>query len=472
MNKKSLDERKRDTNHLKIIFSVLIMGISFVAELYIMVLLNGNPIYLAIFGLVFLIFSYVLISSIIQNQYLTSKEEKEDHEGLLKSEKASYLIVKKSFDEIFQRLDSFEDALHMPTEELITAQKAIAKVNINRSRENTDALMNSNDKLLEKMLDFEDVLKNSNQQIIDNQNNSNQQIIDNQNKNIEQQIQNVILRQQELASTIKEMQLSLKSEILQAVNMINANQPQAMPQQPQAMPQQPYPGVAQNQTNQTPIEEVAPQQAKPKDFFNDMAPAGDTPIDTPMDLPPMDDAPIEMPAMDLPLMNDMPIDAPIDMPAMDDALSDAAMDLPPMNDMPIDAPIDLPVMDDAPSADAMLESMAPQGNLEQDIQENANENVDGNTNEEISIDTIPAAEPSDPNKKMSPDDIAALLENLSSNDNAMAKDEQAAPKAEEMKPEAEPEEEPQADLDVPGVDLSDPNKMMSPDDIAALIANL
>lgn len=154
MSKRNSGEQKRENSQLKITFSVLIMVLSFLAELYTMIILKGNPIYLAGFGLVFLIFSYVLMNSVMQLQYQKLREEKEEHEGLLKSEKASYLIIKKSFDEVFQRMDYIEKNLQLPTEELLTAQKAFAKININRSKENADALMNSNDKLLEKIVSF------------------------------------------------------------------------------------------------------------------------------------------------------------------------------------------------------------------------------------------------------------------------------------------------------------------------------
>ena len=63
-------------------------------------------------------------------------------------------------------MDYIEKNLQLPTEELLTAQKAFAKININRSKENADALMNSNDKLLEKIVSFERTLQNNNEKII------------------------------------------------------------------------------------------------------------------------------------------------------------------------------------------------------------------------------------------------------------------------------------------------------------------
>ena len=69
---------------------------------------------------------------------------------------------------------------------------------------------------------------------------------------------------------------------------------------------------------------------------------------------------------------------------------------------------------------------------------------------------VPEIDTSDPNKMMSPDDIAALLASMGGEETS----EQAAP-AEEIAPEP-----------VPEIDMGDPNKMMSPDDIAALLASM
>ncbi len=70
----------------------------------------------------------------------------------------------------------------------------------------------------------------------------------------------------------------------------------------------------------------------------------------------------------------------------------------------------------------------------------------------------PEIDTSDPNKMMSPDDIAALLASMGGEETS----EQAAP-TEEVAPEPEK---------VPEIDMGDPNKMMSPDDIAALLASM
>ena len=77
---------------------------------------------------------------------------------------------------------------------------------------------------------------------------------------------------------------------------------------------------------------------------------------------------------------------------------------------------------------------------------------------------IPEVDLSDPNKAMSTDDIAALFATLGNTA------EPAAAEEPEPMPEISVEEEPEPAPVIPEVDLSDPNKAMSADDIAALFA--
>ena len=95
----------------------------------------------------------------------------------------------------------------------------------------------------------------------------------------------------------------------------------------------------------------------------------------------------------------------------------------------------------------------------------------------------PEPDLSDPNKMMSPDDIAALLASI--NSEVAAEPEVVADEVAEDIPDepvgqpevldtqivSEPEQETATDA-APMPDLSDPNKVMSPDEIAALFANL
>ena len=367
MSKRNSGEQKRENSQLKITFSVLIMVLSFLADLYTMIILKGNPIYLAGFGLVFLIFSYVLMNSVMQLQYQKLREEKEEHEGLLKSEKASYLIIKKSFDEVFQRMDYIEKNLQLPTEELLTAQKAFAKININRSKENADALMNSNDKLLEKIVSFERTLQNNNEKLLDGQ-----------NQNMEQRLQEVILRQQELSSSIKELELNMRNEILQAVNSITSSQPQVIMQQPVQPP------VMENVQPEEPMEEE---------------PVMEEPI---VEEPLIEEPVVEEPMMEEPMIEEPLIEEPvIEEPIMEEPL----MEEPIVEESIIEEPLmEEPTIEEPLVEEPLIEEPVAEEPVIQ-VEELAEEAEE--EEEEVLIPDM-----SDPNKMMTPDEIAALIANL------------------------------------------------------------
>lgn len=367
MSKRNSGEQKRENSQLKITFSVLIMVLSFLAELYTMIILKGNPIYLAGFGLVFLIFSYVLMNSVMQLQYQKLREEKEEHEGLLKSEKASYLIIKKSFDEVFQRMDYIEKNLQLPTEELLTAQKAFAKININRSKENADALMNSNDILLEKIVSFEKTLQNNNEKLLDGQ-----------NQNMEQRLQEVILRQQELSSSIKELELNMRNEILQAVNSITSSQPQVIMQQPVQPPV---------------MENVQPEEQMEEE------PVMEEPI---VEEPLIEEPVVEEPLMEEPIIEEPLIEEPvIEEPIMEEPLmeepivEESIIEEPLMEEPTIEEPlVEEPLIEEPVAEEPVIQVEEPAEEAEEE-------------EEEVLIPDM-----SDPNKMMTPDEIAALIANL------------------------------------------------------------
>ena len=387
MSKNNAKEQKKDNNYIKVIFSVLIIMIGILAEFYIMINLGGEPVYLCIFGMIILIMSYILISSIVQIQYNKMREEREEHDNLFKSQKASYLIIRKSFDEIFQRLESLEKSIKLPTEELITAQKAIAKVNISRSKENTDALMNSNDKLLEKVFEFEDMLDENNKKLLESQ-----------NQITEQQMKDVMLKQQEINAAIKELQLSLKNEMLQAINTIATTQPQNIPQQ-----------MSQNisQVEISKVDQAIPIKIEGDTELKFEEPVIEEPV---IEEPTAEEALMEEPIAEEPLMEEPIIEEPI---------------------------VEEPIMEEAPA-----EEVPPMPDL------------------------------SDPNKVMTPEEIAALIANTGAEE-PVAEDLVAEkPVAEEAIAEEPIMEEAPVEEAPPMPDLSDPNKVMTPDEIAALIANM
>ena len=80
-----------------------------------------------------------------------SKNQENALDNVYRSEKANYLLMRKNFENFDKKIDVLAKQSEIPAKELLSAQKALVKVQINRTKENTDALMISNDKMVEKI---------------------------------------------------------------------------------------------------------------------------------------------------------------------------------------------------------------------------------------------------------------------------------------------------------------------------------
>ena len=224
-------QRKKSMGKIRIAFSAMILFVLFLMEIYLMVNATQYFIGLVTVSVLLIAVLYILVTSVIQVNYEKEQELLDEFDDIFKSEKATYLLMRKSFEDFNERLAFLEDNTKTPTEEIIAAQKAIAKVSISRNKENTDALMNSNDKLLERFFTFEDILNQNNDKLLEQQ-----KLI------ISQANQEILMKQQEAISRLKELELAIKNEILQAVNTVTSSQPQVVlsnqiPAAPQEMKQ-------------------------------------------------------------------------------------------------------------------------------------------------------------------------------------------------------------------------------------------
>ena len=148
-------KNKDSKARMQMIFGILLFAFIFMAELYAMVNFPKMFIVLAVLAVADLICLYVAINGIISVYETKYTRREEQYESIFKSEKASYLMLKKYFEEISVKLAYIEEASKIPTEEIVNAQKGIAKVIIKRSHENTDALMNSYEQLLDRFDTFQ-----------------------------------------------------------------------------------------------------------------------------------------------------------------------------------------------------------------------------------------------------------------------------------------------------------------------------
>ena len=429
-------KQKKDSYNLRIVTAVLVLTVLVLGELYVMINYPSNYVALIVLTVVALADIYILIASAIQKNYKKEIDQYEQYDNLFKSEKASYLVTRKSFEDIADQLDRIEEAAGSPTKDIIDAQKSIAKVTISRNKENSDALMNSNDKLLEQIFNLSDRLDNLEKNVLEQQ----RIIVENANKDL-------LLKQQEMAASVKEMELSIHNTILAEVGKING------------APAVAYTAAPVQPSSAAPVEEVTPEE--PEAPINEVMPEEpEAPIDEVMP---------EEPATE-------PETAAEDMPdlAEDDLLNiDALFG----NDEAAETTKE--VAEETGSAEENNEPEPEEPVGFDDTLGFADEEPEEPAFTEEMVNTIdePVMEMnSNPNHMMTPEEIAALIANAdAAAEEAPVVTEDAISEESEPITEEEPVSEPVVEEPAaePVIEAnSDPNHMITPEEIAALFANM
>lgn len=429
-------KQKKDSYNLRIVTAVLVLTVLVLGELYVMINYPSNYVALIVLTVVALADIYILIASAIQKNYKKEIDQYEQYDNLFKSEKASYLVTRKSFEDIADQLDRIEEAAGSPTKDIIDAQKSIAKVTISRNKENSDALMNSNDKLLEQIFNLSDRLDNLEKNVLEQQ----RIIVENANKDL-------LLKQQEMVASVKEMELSIHNTILAEVGKITG------------APAVAYTAAPVQPSSAAPVEEVTPEE--PEAPINEVMPEEpEAPINEVMP---------EEPATE-------PETTVEDMPdlAEDDLLNiDALFG----NDEAAETTKEVAEETGSPEENNEPEPEEPVGF--DDTLGFADEEPEEPAFTEEMVNTIdePVKEMnSDPNHMMTPEEIAALIANAdSAAEEAPVVTEDAISEESEPITEEEPVSEPVVEEPAaePVIEAnSDPNHMMTPEEIAALFANM
>ena len=405
-------KNKDSKARMQMIFGILLFAFIFMAELYAIVNFPKMFIVLVVLAAADLICLYVAIRGVISVYETKYARREEQYESIFKSEKASYLMLKKYFEEISVKLAYMEEASKIPTEEIVNAQKGIAKVIIKRSHENTDALMNSYEQLLDRFDTFQkgmdgfgtvagaykdEILSVCKDEISSVQKDGKEQE-HSQDKEIAAKLQEIII-------AMKDMELRLNQTIMNSQKVV-VSQPQVSV--PVATPVEPQP-APQNHVEETPVEpEISPEPAESMEPEPEISP----------DLE-------ENPEPEI-----------------------------------------LPDLEESLEPEISLE---PEEDMEPEILPDIPEEEDLKPEEELP----PMPDLSDPNRSMSPDEIAALFANMGNDNNA---DKVEEPAEETVEPEdiPEPIEEPEAVKEAPlqPEEPADPNKALSPDEIAALFASM
>lgn len=483
-----MDEKKKNKAKVQILTSTLIFAIVFFIEIYLIVNMKTNYLALAIMAIAALVTLSFFISALIELNAENNKARSEQFENLYRSEKALYLMSKKNMEDILYRLERVERSSIVPTEEIVSAQKGIAKVIINRNRENAEAIMNSNDLLNERFDDFETRLKTNNREHIDET-----KAVNNEN------LQQFIEKQQEIIINLKDMELRLNSSIMQAQKMLAEqrgliehsnviSQPyiQSAPVQPAVRNEEisggavdlPEKDVTEALDLENILEENTGESTEPEE------------------------ASAEVPES-LDLGSILEEDTEEDIKEVSESGDSSEEELPETLDLGniMEEDIAEVIEPEETSAEDVIESIEEssesEDSAEETIEEDSKtenvveESVESSESEESKEETkqeeeVKEEKPampdlSDPNKTMSPDEIAALLANMTQDEEEQdSSEEENEDQKEEIVPDQMIEEisaeiedsEPVPEEKPPMPDLSDPNKKMSPDEIAALFANM
>ena len=471
-----MQDKKQTSAKIHLIFSTLLLALALVAEFYTMVNYPAQYLPIALFAVLMLIFLNIAVNSAFTIKLAGEKRRDEQYESILKSEKASYLLLKKYFEEIDDKIDILQASAKVPTEEIVTAQKGVAKAVISKNRENAEAIIASNDQVMDKITEFEDRLSNNNGELISEQ------------KDISSDaVTQLIMKQQELVEDIKDMEIRLNQAIMQTQQIISSQPVQLtadvnVPTQPvtvqmTGMPVMTAPAPA-------PMQEPAVQAAVQTPVQMESAEVSDDDLiidsfaeeelvdpvveeieepevieESVIDSEPVMDSEQEVVAEELVI--DSEPEVVVDEPVVDSE-PEVVVDEPVMDSEP-EVVVDEPVVDSEPEVvvDEPVMDSEPEVVVDEPVMDSEPEIVAEPAAEEVP----PMPDLSDPNKKLSPEEIAAMFANA---------DSVSSPEAvEEPVVDSEPEivAEPAVEEVSPMSDLSEPNKKLSQEEIAAIFAN-
>ena len=357
-------EKKKEKNYrLSLVISILIAACLFVADLYIMINMPQNVLALAAVNVLFLAAIYYVIDAVTRQISAVTERKEEQYDSIFKSEKASYLLLRKTFDDLYELIEKG-----------------------NQSRK-------TNDRIMEKISMLEAVLSDNVQpQPVETPQKDNaysQDILENQNKILNQletlqSLLNSIGADAKKAAQSAEQNFFTEERILAEESRIETEKPEVREVAVEEIP------PVEEKTlvvEDAPIEEAAPveeetpiEEAAPVEEETPIEEAAPVVEETPIEeaAPVEEETPIEE---ETPVIEETPIGE--ELPVEDDA---AELGLSDFDDMMVDT---LSGSDD----DVPVEKIPPE-------------------DETVVEDKPSMPDLSDPNKVMTPDEIAALIANL------------------------------------------------------------
>ena len=446
----------------RVLISSIILMFMVLCDIY-MITMSGNLRLMAAAAFITFLWMTFTLDGWMSLREIGVREREEQYQDILKAEKASYLIFQQKFQDLDNKLNFIGQKI-MPLEKANSAnqkmiaslidglredQKKIAKVTINRSKENADALINSNGQLMRQM----DQLINS---VPNAEGMSQPGSIQQEIQSLRNAQETILARLQEISSLLGGVQPpSTGEEAFSAAfgQPSVATDPYSGDSGFSALSEQPFvESQASASTEQPAVETLSPGELEAL-----LSGIGETPV--PGSEEPMAQEKEMTPEELMAQMKDIAQPEPM---AQE---KDIAQPEPMAQEKEMAPEGSVAQEKDVALAEARaLEASAPSGEPEAKPQEQPKPQAPEAKPQEQPKPQAPEAKPArkvsvpkpnlaDPNQMMSPEDIAALIANA---------EVEELPDAPQQLEEEKP----------PKPDTSDTNKMMSPEDIAALIANM
>lgn len=154
MDKKNTKSKRP---HLQLVISILVATAFILAEVYVMINQPSNIILMIGSGVLVLISVYFVVDAVMNAAEAKEAEAKERYDTIFRSEKISYTLLRKNLDEIRK---SVEESDHTENanqrEEIVNSQKAITKIAMNKSKEETESVLAAINELYQKITELEE----------------------------------------------------------------------------------------------------------------------------------------------------------------------------------------------------------------------------------------------------------------------------------------------------------------------------
>ncbi len=473
-NEKTPKKRVRTTSVITLLICMI--------DIYIIINIPEDYTILAAAMFLTLVSSVLTINSWFKWKDLEGQNRNEQYTDIMNVQKSSYVIIQKKVQDLDEKLNFIGQKI-MPLEKagdvnqrkiasmldsIVEDQKKIAKITISRSKENADALMNPNDKLLLQMEEFRDSISGMQGQLLSQQEEIHNEEAKKLDKSTDEifkritELRDLLVKEaDEISENILTSQQSLEESYSSAIeaaaeskNMNSAKDSiteEKSSEEIHNTDQKEEQPIAEDVLNEeqmvseeTAFEEQNEQQAASEEAVVE-TPTGEEPVLKQPELNSQIEQPESVPESEqVSAVEEFAVPEPEQVSAVEEFAVPEPEQASVVEELPVPEPEQASVVEELPVPEPEQASVVEELPVPEPI-----------VVPDQAIES-PAADSSksESDSGMSPEDIAALIAKTESENLP----ETTAKYEEEEKP--------------PMPDMSDPNRPMSPEDIAALIANM